>query len=468
MITWQRALFIIGLAFVEATPAALFLTLVGGDGWLPLCIIVLAGAVSDWAIVRWAPNRQKPATFVIGAVLALWLAKGQIGGGYGLGNWDTLTNLFAFSGRAGLAYVAMLTALYAFWRGLRVTDHDGVSLRNLFGRTCAVIIVMIGFAALGGALNTPILGPATVEVLGYFAVGLITIALAGSADETDSQMRRLDWRGLLTLVGAVGLIIALGLMPATLFGEEASLAIETIWQGILLVVVLILSPLLILIGVFLTWLLDAINIDEAARLLQQRQEEMARQMQQLEGSEMAALPPWLSIILRVFFGMLPILIILALILLSRRRRRHVTDRDEERESLWSWRSAADDLRNLFARRKADVDQGLRGALAQLRGDDPISRVRRSYIHLLMIGERRDQPRTLAQTPHEYEPSAAALVPRAQQAIAALTRIYERARYHPTKTTAADAERAEQAWRAIEEDERETGRRGDGETGSFQV
>jgi hypothetical protein len=416
--------------------------------------------VSDWAILRWAPNRQKPATFVIGSVLALWLAKGQIGGGYGLGNWNTLTDLFAFSGRAGLAYVAMLTALYAFWRGLRVTEHDGVSLRNLFGRTCAVIIVMIGFAALGGALNTPILGPATLEVLGYFAVGLITIALASSADDNDSQMRRLDWRGLLTLVGAVALIIALGLMLAALFGEEASLALQSIWRGVALVIVLILSPLLILIGVFLTWLLDAVNIDEAARLLQQRQMELSRQMQQLEGSELATLPPWLSILLRVFFGMLPFLIVFALILLTRRRRRHVTDRDEERESLWSWRSAADDLRNLFARRKTEIDQGLRGALATLRGDDPSSRVRRSYIRLLLIGERRSQPRALAQTPHEYEPAVTTLVPRAQQAIAALTRLYERARYHPNATTPADADRAEQALQAIQEDERVSGSKGE--------
>jgi hypothetical protein len=155
----------------------------------------------------------------------------------------------------------------------------------------------------------------------------------------------------------------------------------------------------------------------------------------------------------VLFGLLPVFIILALILLSRRRRRRVTDRDEERESLWSWRSAADDLRNLFARRKTEIDQGLRGALATLRGNDPISRVRRSYVRLLLIGERRDQPRTLAQTPHEYEPSAAALIPRAQHAIAALTRIYERARYHPNATTTADAARAEQALQTIQDDDK---------------
>ena len=97
--------------------------------------------------------------------------------------------------------------------------------------------------------------------------------------------------------------------------------------------------------------------------------------------------------------------------------------------------------------------GLRAALAALRGGDPASRVRRSYIRLLLLGEAHERPRPAPQTPHEYAPAAGALLPAAAQPVDALTDAYERARYNPNGVTAADADAAERAWAAIEQAER---------------
>ena len=52
MISWQRTIYYLGLALVEATPAALLLTLAGADAWGALIGVVLLGALADWVMLR--------------------------------------------------------------------------------------------------------------------------------------------------------------------------------------------------------------------------------------------------------------------------------------------------------------------------------------------------------------------------------------------------------------------------------
>jgi hypothetical protein len=172
------------------------------------------------------------------------------------------------------------------------------------------------------------------------------------------------------------------------------------------------------------------------------------------GDVLGIFPPWLQAALRIFFALLPILLILGLLMLARRRALRQAGADEERESLWSWQSVAADLRDLLSsRRRRPSAGGLRAALAALRGADPASRVRRRYIRLLLLGEAHKRPRPAPHTPHEYAPAAGELLPSASQPIDALTAAYERARYNPGGIAAADADAAERAWAAIEQAER---------------
>ncbi|HWQ15949.1 MAG TPA: DUF4129 domain-containing protein, partial [Roseiflexaceae bacterium] len=165
---------------------------------------------------------------------------------------------------------------------------------------------------------------------------------------------------------------------------------------------------------------------------------------------LAFLPGWLALAVQVALALLPLVALLMLYLLRRRRPRQRRAGDEERVSLFSLEGVAADLRALLAGLgRRGEESGLRAALARLRGADPVSRVRRSYIRLLLAGEARERPRAPHQTPREYEPEAAEALPAAREPIAALTAAYERARYHPEATGAADADAAEWAWRAIE-------------------
>jgi hypothetical protein len=456
MISWQRTIYFLGLAVVEATPAALLLLLAGARGaWGLLCLVVLAGALADWLAQRWlSPEQQRPARLLAAALTALWAVKGYAGAGWGLlAGWGlALTTLFAPAApHAWPAYLLFVAALFAFWRGLQLAGHDSTSLRKLFTRAALALMLIVGLGLLwqGSSSSAPT-ALATMMVLAFFAMGLLVLALASLAEQYDTRLRRLGWRGFLILGGAIGLVLVPGLLLASRFGETTAQILRAALGVLVIGVALIFLPPLLILEAALRWLFELIDLEGFAHQLALRQQ-FQQQQQQQALETLHFLPPWLEMLVQVFLALLPILILAALIVLLRRRARPVGDRGEERESLWSWNGLASDLRDLLARlrRSSGQDEGLRAALARLRGADPISRIRRSYIRLLLAGEAHQHPRTPSQTPREYQPTAEAMLPTATVPITRLTDAYERARYHPLSATAADAEAAEQAWSEIE-------------------
>jgi hypothetical protein len=263
---------------------------------------------------------------------------------------------------------------------------------------------------------------------------------------------------LATLAGSVVLVVFLGILIGALFGHEAAALIRLLWQGIVLVILLIAAPFIYLMALILEWLIRSLHVGDslALRPLSNLFDSILRQQNRGVAPEM--LPPWVEALIRGFCAIVPILLILALFLLARQRRRRAPNADEERESLWSWGGLANDLLGLLAKLgSAKRAEGLRDALARLRGDDPISRIRRSYIKLLLIGEERSQPRLAPQTPHEYASDASTLLPAAAQPIATLTDAYERARYYPAGTTDAEAAAAERASGTIDQADKQAKR-----------
>lgn len=457
MITWQRLIYYLGLALIEATPAALLLTFADADAWAMLIGIVLLGALADWIVLRRLRPERQPLALAAGALgCALWLVKAQVVGDYGLlGDWgQALGAIFSASHpRSGIAYLSLLLALYCFWRGSRLTMHDRVTIHRLF-RTIAfgvLIIGGVGAFTIGGDVAKA--ARASTEVLTFFAVGLFTLAL-GSASEHDVDLKRLGWRGIGILGGAITLVLAAGSLIGSLFGAGVTQIIRTIWQALVVAILLILAPLIWLLVILIEALIDIPSLDRMLRQLAQQLQPSGLDQPPPAGDVLGIFPPWLQAALRIFFALLPILLILGLLLLARRRALRQSRADEERESLWSWGGLAEDLRGLLAgMRGPQRAGGLRAALAALRGGDPASRVRRSYIRLLLLGEAHERPRPAPQTPHEYAPAAGAMLPATAQPVNVLTDAYERARYNPNGVTAADADAAERAWAVIEQAER---------------
>lgn len=453
MFSWQRITYVLGLALLEASLAALALILLGRPLWLPLVGVVLAGAAGDDLAQRWLrAERQTPLLLALGLFVSGLLAKSQVSGGFSpFAGWGTLAGaLVAFDAQTWLVYVLWLVGLYAFWRGTRLLMHDSSSLHRLFGRTIVVLLLIIGFGGLSGSLAAAQVARATAYVFTFFGVGLLTIALTGATDEHGAQLRRMDWRGFATLAATISLIMVLGLLLASLFGDQAALVARAIWQVIAVVTILVVSPILIALAALITWLLSLLNADEMARMLQQMQQRQQQQaLDQMQQS--AGVPGWLLVPVEVFCALVPVLLLIALFVLFRRQRARKEQLAEERESLWNLREALHDMRALFANfgNPFARAEGLRATLARLRGSDPVSRIRRSYVRLLLLGEAEGAPRAPAQTPREYEQPISATRAGVAAAVARLTRAYERARYHSSSATAAEADAAEQAWGEIE-------------------
>lgn len=452
MISLPRLTFILGIAVVETAPLALLLLLVGVGGiWMLLLGIVLLGALLDWAAQLWLPaERQRLALFGIALLLALWVIKARVVGDYGpLGGWGAaLDALFSLrSGPGGPSYLLLLVTLYCFWRGSRLLGHDQTRLRAYFTRATIALMVIVGFGFWIANAAPEVIAPATGMVLVFFAAGLLAIALADVSDGEEAAARRLDWRGLLTLAGAIGLVLVVGVLFVSLFGMGVAQALFTIWTVVVTIIVLILLPLVLLMEAAIQWVISTIGVLPTSPLANLQEQQLQQQQQAAE--PLRALPPWLAALIQLVLAMIPLLVMAGLFLLMRRRARRAAPRDEERESLWSWRGMAADLRGLLAGLRRAEEGGLRAALARMRGADPVSRIRRSYIRLLLLGEARERPRAAPQTPREYAPDAGALLPSAAQPIATLTDAYERARYHPSSAGSADADDAERAWGAID-------------------
>lgn len=455
MIRWQRTGYIICLVFLEATPVALLLNFVNSTAWLPIFLVVLFGVVIHWSTSRWLPeNRHTYVLLPIATLLALWFVNSQINNDYGLlsGWMITFTSLIDMqSPRFGTAYVLFLVSLYAFWRGLHVLNHDSFGVQRLFVRTMILLVIIVGWGSFAGGFDSNNMALATIEIISFFAVGLMTLALANARDDNNLQLHRVGWRDLLTFGATIVVIVGLGLLLTSLYGEEAAYITQIFWQAVALVVALIMIPFILILDFIITGLLSVFNQTQLAELISENLSTEALEQFEVEQTS-TMFPNWISVTLQVLLSLLPIALIALAIFFARRARRQ-DNSDEERESLWSWNTLAHDLQDILDRLRHPFPDkaGLRAALARLRGADPSHRIRRSYIRLLLAGEKQSCLRDTAHTPQEHQPDMQKALPgNTASPIARLTSLYERARYHPEAATASDADEAEHAWTTIDD------------------
>ncbi|GAB4209651.1 MAG: DUF4129 domain-containing protein [Roseiflexaceae bacterium] len=454
---WPRLTAFLCAAIAEATLAAVVLLVMGGNAWGLLVLLALAGALADRLVQRVLPaERQQITLLALGLLASGWVAKGAALGDYGLlSGWGTLAENLLSLGRqlSAQLYATLLVACYTFWRGTRLSIDDNQSLRIWFGRALIALLLLIGLGTIGYS-DQGFIAQITAEMLVFFVAGLLMLALTSALE--GSRQGRLDRRGLSSVVATIGMLVGLALLIGMLLGEQAAVAVRTLGTAIAVLFATLVAPIVFLGFALAHWLLSiggendlSLRVSQMAEMLNQLNSEAASSSSQSATS-------WLGLIVNVLACLVPLVVIVALFLLSRRRIGREAARDEERESVWSWSGLSDDLRGLLAGlRRPPAPGGLRAALAGMRGGDPVSRVRRSYIQLLLRGESRQQPRRPASTPREYQ-EVAGEQPLARPAVERLTRAYERARYHPEATTPTDADNAERAWGEIDRADRGAG------------
>jgi hypothetical protein len=438
---------LLAIATLEATAISLPLLALGLGGipWAQVLALILLGALATWQIEGRLPERrQRQALVAAMAALALGAAALRLGG---VG--ELLVALAPRSEGFVLAYGTLLEALFACWRGSRLTSYTQASVARVFTTGVLLSIVTLLLRAFAGDDDAGRAAAITVQLLLLVGSGLLAQALAREEEENDDAPRGWSGRWLATLAGAIVAVALLGLALSALFGEQMAGVLAQAYGVLSLVVLILISPFLLLIGALLSWIISILPrsgpIAMPPILAQPSPLDQWARGIMPEGT-----PPWLEFSVVWLVGLLPVALLVLLIAIARRRLR-ARPRDEERESLLSAQALLGDLRALLgglAGRAGQGAVGLRGALEALRGDDPASRVRRAYIRLLMALEARERARPPAATPAEFAPEASAALPAAAPAVAALTAAYERARYGTAGE--ADAERAERAWDEIDD------------------
>lgn len=373
----MRLLFTLVVAALEATAVSMPLAaLTAGVPLWPLLLLAVAlGWLADQVARRVRVGRERVALLAGAAVAGLLLPSAALGGPLA-----ALGNLLPGSAAFLPAYALLLLGLYLFWRGTRLDTRDSAAIGTLFGRAAAAGVVALVVGAFAGSTSPTVLG----HVAGLVGLGLLALALAHAQDAAGGRLTGLSWRWLATQLAAVALVLAVAALATSFVGGgEGARAAQAL-------IGLLLLPFA-LVGAALAWLFVIFLAEPLAALIRAVLARIQIRIPQTPAAEGApaandGLNTALQTIGRMAEGatflmaLIPIVILVAAILLLRRRHNERRASDEERESLGLLSSLGSDLRDLLGRLRnpfARPLEGLRAALAALRGDDPTTRVRRA-------------------------------------------------------------------------------------------
>jgi hypothetical protein len=448
-----RLLFFLVVAALETTAVSLPFTALTTANlpWMLIFATVACGWLADQISVRLPERYDRPALAVGGLVASSLF----VGGALGVNPLVALLALFPGGADGFLAYIYLILALFLFWRGTRLDTRDSGAISNFFSRSAAIAVACLLLGALFGT-GAPLGSmPVLAHVVGFISLGLLALALVHAQEVSGGSLRGLSWRWLLTLVGAVALVVVIATVATGVLGGSEAMAAA---QGLLRIIMLPIA----FVGAVLAWLVITFIAEPLALAIQA----ILARLQELGMPVQPETPPQeprgaAEAIERIeamangatfLLALIPIVIMAIAILLMRQRVRNRPKDDEERESLGLLNNLGDDLRELLQKLRnpfARPLEGLQAALASLVGEDASTRARRAYVRLLLLLEGREQRRPSTQTPAEFAPAAAAAAS-APEAVERLTAAYERARYNPGGASAADAADAEAALRGISE------------------
>lgn len=423
--------------------------------WPALLALCLLAA---WTTARFEPvegvggGTTRPVTLLIAALAVSYTVKVQAGGGVSLlSGWDAVLPFATSDARSALGVPALvLLCLGVWWRGMLLIDHDHGSLLATLQRGVLSVVVLTLIITPGSRVNLG--APPWGEVLAFQSImtvgfGLISLSLARITSEPNSRLGRGAWHWFRSSLGTTLAILVVGTLLLSLVADPATSALRTVVLVVGAFAAIIFAPL----AVWLIELLRAFWAQGRNVILPvpQASDVVSASPAPSPDEQTQQLVELFVGLLTALVYLLPLAALIGLIVLLRRRRRAPGEHDDAlHESLWSWRDISADLLGLIkGLRQAGAAPGLRDSLRRLRVDDPVQRIRRRYIQLLLLGETGQRERLPHQTPLEHEPALASIVSASAQ-LHTLTTLYDRARYAPDTVDPADAVAADSAWSAI--------------------
>lgn len=419
---------------------------------------VAALALLGWAAMRGARRLSWP----LPRLRLLVVGSGVVAAG--------TAALLEHGAETGLA--AGFFGLFLWWRAVR-RGQDALGPDQIEDTFKLGLAGLVGFLAVASATEggryLALQAAVAAYVLGFFFVGLVSLALARLAAQRDQSRARhgsapaynRQWLGTLVAV-VVGLLLVAVLVAQIVTVD----LIGALWRPIGALLSDILYVLILTIAIPLALLLELlVNLARSLMgrpqpLVQQQPNGLMELTWRIARREPFVLPPEVERAANV----LAILLVAAaaLVLLARavrwwRERERDDEVEEERDSVWSWSSARAaliawlrGLRARLRRRERPTDGGAAGSATPAlgAGSPSAATVRQIYGRALALAASLGHKRAAWATPYEHLPGLqAGLDP--DEDVSCITDAYVRARYGASPPPEDDVRRVRESWARVE-------------------
>ena len=389
-----------------------------------------------------------------------------------------INDILLLDGNAYHVFVIVGFALYFCWRGMRLLtreyepSHIFNTLRLGMGVIIAVILLRAGRESAGVVLHDDLTLLLLVPIFLFLSLAAHSLARVTFMRHThpvglDGDASTQE-RSILTITGIIGGVLLLLSWLVETFASSSILVETQQFFNLLGIVynafVSVLAYVLVFLATPFFWLL-AWWTSRFPPHLPTIPRAGARP---LPPKPLHPAPPpqlMLEPFLRVIVPILAVLVVIFVVRLLLRRRRRVQlvarkQREEVRESLWSWSlfwaQLKALLRMLFGRffaKKATETQ------AQVESGDlptePTARsIREIYRLLLRRAASRGYPRKRDETPEEFKQRLHQHIPTAEPQLATVTQAYNATRYGGVVPDEAEVVRVRQEWGVLEQKWRE--------------
>jgi hypothetical protein len=433
---------------------------------LPLNIVLEISTphlLASLLFVRWALHRQmRPARVETGVILLMSLAAGitVILAPYWIHAHDNLgalklADLVRASRKTNGAPAALLIGfwvLYLWWRSYRLSSGYITLVRASFGLRLGIVALLWALIFAGSHLREEILS--LVPIFFFFGLLSSSLARANSLHLDRAGRGSALGRGWMISLFGIALIITLGGYAAALWLAGMDMGLVAAVLGIIArvlfaLVFLLLTPIFFLVNLVYNFFLTLLP-DHAANTAAETAVSGAK-------ASHDTVAPWLATLARIFsIGFIAVVILFILVALVAliwflliTRERPDEYRNEEHESIGTGAVVSGLRRALL-----DNWQHLASMLGVLRqfglGRELFTAltIRRIYAQMEKLAGTRGYPRTLSETPYEYQQQLRRAFPDFREDIERITEAYIAVRYGEIPEDPAELERVRAAWQRL--------------------
>ncbi|MFQ5340826.1 MAG: DUF4129 domain-containing protein [Anaerolineae bacterium] len=460
-LNWRRELLLLSMAGMDASWLAGWAVILLGAGqtaglataWLSTFALYVMATTTARTLIR---RRTQRSDWIIGGLvfvstlvfinLNLYPHNGPFDP-----SWlrAVVEDFAAGSRRLPRELVGLFIGFFIWFQGLRLPRRPA-GIRTMAQQFQIGLALIVGLAMMSTRFPVSVGG----VIATYFATSLLSLALTRIEETARTEGGAASPFGrkwLMTLAGALLAVGAIALVGRLLFTVET---VRALLRPLALAAAAVVTAFGLLLAILVQYLLFPIILRLfGGRISGERlelQQPQVFQQQEVEGTTRLLIRPEVLHALRVAGLFLLVLIALWLVVRSFRRWRSLPETaGGARETARPDSSLADDvlgyLRDRWQRLRemADIRR-----LLQLRG---AASIRAIYANLLALMAAADYPRQAGQTPYEFEPTVAEVLPARETEISSITNAYVRARYGEQDVSDDELEGLREAWRLVRAD-----------------